>query len=255
VNAARRRRAARLAAGLSALLALVSLHRVGLLDPGAVRRGFANVVVFAGDLFPPATEPMPRLAWALLETVEIAFAGTALGFLLALPAASLAARNLCPPAVTVPVRFVLDAVRTVPSLLWAIVFVVAFGLGPAAGALGIAAYTLGYLGKLLSEVLEGVDDEVLEAVASVGCGRAQLLRFALLPEAANGIVSQLLFVFEYNVRASSILGFVGAGGIGFYMMGYLQLLQYRNLMAALVLTLALVVAIDAASAWLRRTVL
>jgi phosphonate transport system permease protein len=157
--------------------------------------------------------------------------------------------------VNAPVRFFLHCVRTVPTLLWALVFVVAFGLGPVAGALGIAFYTLGYLGKLLSEAFEGVDGEVLEAVRGVGCNRLQLLRYALLPEAANAMLSQLLFVFEYNVRASTILGFVGAGGIGFYMIGYVQMLQYRSLTTALVLTLLAVIAIDQASAWIRRSVI
>jgi phosphonate transport system permease protein len=92
----------------------------------------------------------------------------------------------------------------VPALFWAIVFVVAVGLGPAAGTLAVTLYSLGYLGNLLYETFEGVDPEVVEAVRSVGCGRAQLARYALLPEAANGILAQLLFMFEYNVRASSI---------------------------------------------------
>ena len=198
---------------------------------------------------------LPTVARAMLETLQIAFVGTALGFILALPLALAASPILFGRAVAGVVRLLLAFVRTVPALLWAIVFVVAVGLGPAAGALGVALYSLGYMGKLFYETFEGVDPEVLEAARGVGASRLQLARYALLPEAANGVLAQLLFMFEYNVRASSIMGFVGAGGIGFYLLGYIQLLQYDNLMTALLVTFAVVVLIDRLSARLRRTVL
>jgi phosphonate transport system permease protein len=111
------------------------------------------------------------------------------------------------------------------------------------------------MGKLFYETFEGVDPEVLEAARGVGANRLQLARFALIPEAANAVLAQLLFMFEYNVRASSIMGFVGAGGIGFYLLGYIQLLQYDNLTTALLVTFVAVVLIDRLSARLRRTVL
>jgi phosphonate transport system permease protein len=239
-----RRAAALLACAAFGLLAAATMADLGLLDVERLRRGALNMRDFTGGLFPPAAEPLPDLWPAMLETLQIAYVGTALGFVAALPLALLATRTLFGPRVTGPVRVLLAGVRTIPALLWAVLFVVAFGLGPAAGALGIAAYTLGYLGKLLYEAFDGVDGEVMEAVWSVGCNRLQLARYALLPEAANQILSQLLFVFEYNVRASSIMGFVGAGGIGFHMLGYLQLLQYRSLLTAVLLTLGVVLAID-----------
>ena len=230
---------------------LWSMADMGLLNPAVVGKGIRNTVIFAGGLFPPPADVVPVLAGAMVETIQIALVGTSLGFAAALPLGLLGASTLFGRTVTWPLRFIMGAIRTVPSLLWALIFVVAFGLGPAAGALGIAAYTLGYLGKLFYELFEGVDREVIEAVRSAGCNRLQLMRYVLLPEAANAIVSQLLFVFEYNVRASSILGFVGAGGIGFYMLGYVQLLQYRNLMTALLMTFAVVLAIDRLSFYLR----
>jgi len=229
----------------------VSLRNVGLLDADRVRRGLHNAGIFLGDLFPPELDVLPEVSRALLETTQIAFAGTALGFLVALPLALLASRTLAPPLVTVPVKLLLAFVRTVPAILWAIVFVVAVGLGPAAGTLGVALYSVGYLGKVFYELFEGSDPEVMEAVRGVGAGRLQLARHAILPEAANGLVSQLLFMFEYNVRASSIMGFVGAGGIGYYLLGYVQLLEYRSLLTAVLVTLIVVVAIDRASAGIR----
>ncbi len=245
----------RVLAVVLAVALAIALADVGLLDAGRVTRGVRNLGEFAALLFPPDPSTLPTLAEAMLETVEIAFIGTAIGFALALPLALLASPALFGPSVTGPVKLVLAAVRTVPSLFWAILFVVAVGLGPAAGALGVALYSLGYLGKLLYETFDGVDPEVMEAVRSVGASRAQLASYALLPEAANGVIAQLLFMFEYNVRASSIMGFVGAGGIGFYLLGYLQLLRYDLLLTALLVTLLVVVAIDRASALLRRAFL
>lgn len=237
--------------GLGLLLA-VSLARVGLLDGGRLGRGIRNLAEFGIGLFPPDPSSLPTLSGAMLETLEMAFVGTALGTALALPLALLASPVLFGPAVTGPVKLVLAVVRTVPSLFWAIVFVVAVGLGPAAGTLAVALYSLGYLGKLLYETFDAVDPEVIEAIRGAGAGRLQLARYAVIPEAANGILAQVLFMFEYNVRASSIMGFVGAGGIGYYLLGYMQLLRYDLLLSALLVTLVVVIAIDRASALIRR---
>lgn len=249
------RGAGRVVLGILLIAFGFALGDVGLLDLGRLGRGLRNLGELARALFPPDPSTLPTLAQAMLETIEIAFVGTALGSLLAVPLALLASPLLFGPAVTAPVKLLLAAVRTVPALFWAIVFVVLVGLGPAAGALALALYSLGYLGKLLYETFEGVDPEVVEAVKSVGASRAQLARYAVLPEAANGILAQLLFMFEYNVRASSILGFVGAGGIGFYLIGYLELLRYDRLLSGLLLTLAVVILIDRLSALVRRTFL
>lgn len=247
-----RRYRGRIVGALLLALLVLAVADVGLLDAGRLARGVRNVGEFVAALFPPDPSSLPTLLEAMLETIEIAFVGTAIGFALALPLSLAASPVLFGPKVTAPVKVVLAAVRTVPSLFWAIVFVVAVGLGPGAGALGVALYSLGYLGKLLYETFDGVDPEVVEAVRSVGASRSQLARYAIIPEAANGILAQLLFMFEYNVRASSIMGFVGAGGIGYFILVYLQLLRYDLLLTALLLTLAVVVVIDRASSVVRR---
>jgi phosphonate transport system permease protein len=242
----------RFVALLLVLLLLAALGNFGLLDGERLTRGAQNIGILVGDMFPPDTSVLPTLTEAMLETLQIAFAGTMLGFIAALPLALATSERLVHPTVAVAVKFLLAFVRTVPSLLWALIFVVAVGLGPGAGTLGVALYSVGYLGKILSETFEGVDPEVVEAVRGVGGGPLQLVRYALLPEAANSVLAQLLFMFDYNVRASSVLGFVGAGGIGFYMVGYLQVLQYSRLITALLVTLAVVVVIDQLSAVVRR---
>jgi len=235
--------------------AVVSLYRMSLLDPSVLWPAAQRLAGFVRSLFPPEWDVLRTLLDAMRETIEIAFVGTLLGFLIALPLAFVATRTLFPPVVTGSARLLFGAVRTIPSLLWAVIFVIGFGLGPAAGALGVALYSVGYLGKLFYEAFEAVDAEVLEAVRSVAKNRLQLMVYAVLPESANAVLSQLFFMFEYNIRASSIMGFVGAGGIGFYILGYIQLLQYQNLFTALIVTFVVVMAVDYLSARVRALVL
>lgn len=182
----------------------------------------------------------------------MAYVGTLLGALVAIPFAVLATRTITGRVASGLVRTLLAAVRTIPSLLWALLFIVMVGLGPLPGTLGIAAYTVGYLGKLYYEAFEGVDPEVLEAVRATGASRWLLARHGVLPEAANPLLSQLLFIFEYNVRASSIMGLVGAGGIGFYIWEHFQSFRYKALATDLLLLFGLVLLIDFVSGRVRR---
>lgn len=206
----------------------------------------------AKESVPPDTGVLSTITGALGETIEMALAGTLLGFFLALPLSLLGTSALSPAGVILPVRLLVAVVRTIPSLVWAILFVIVIGLGPLSGTLGIAVYTLGYLAKLYSEFFDATDPEILEAVRGTGASRLQLARFVVWPEAANAVISQLLFMVEYNIRASSILGFVGAGGIGFYIQAYVQTLQYDRLLMVLILLLLVVLALDVISAGVRR---
>lgn len=222
---------------------LLTTWRLGF-DLTLLRRGFSNLWEFSHDLFPPDWSVLGRTGEALLETIAIAFSGTALGLMLALPSAVVASPLVTNRYVAAAMRLLLAGFRTIPALLWAVLMVIGFGLGPPAGALAIAFYTTGYLGKLFVDTLDGVDKEVVEAVQAIGVRRVLLARYALLPEASHGLIAQALFVFEYNVRSSAILGFVGAGGIGFYMLGYVQSLAYDRLMTTLIITFAAVVLIE-----------
>lgn len=225
-------------------LSSVSLFNLGLFDSHRLFHAAKNLMQFFLEIFPPKLEILPTLIRAIWETIQISFTGTILGFLMSLPLAFLGAHNLFGRSITATVRLIVGGIRTVPSILFGVIFVIAFGLGPTAGTLGVAFYTIGYLAKLYYEAFEAVDIEVIEAVNSTGCNRLQLFRFAILPETANTIISQLLFMFEYNIRASTIMGFVGAGGIGYYMVGYVQMLQYKHLLTTLILTFLVVMIID-----------
>jgi len=231
---------------------LAALAHLGFFDGQRLARGFRNLRILGSEMIPPDMGILPTAGAALWETVEMSFAGTLLGFLAALPLSIFGTRRLFSSWVAHIARFVAASIRTIPVLLWAIVFVILFGLGPLAGTFGIAAYTVGYLAKIYADLFEGTDPEILEAVGSTGASRLQLVRFVFLPEGANALLTQLLFMLEYNIRASSILGFVGAGGLGFVMQVYLQTLEYRRLASVLLLILVVVLAMDGLSAWIRK---
>jgi phosphonate transport system permease protein len=240
---------------VAAIIALVLgtvLSHLGFFDAERLLKGLRNVRILTSDMIPPDLSVLPVAGSALWETVEMSFAGTLLGFLASLPLSVLGTRNLFHPLLSRMARFIAAAVRTIPALLWAIIFVIIIGLGPLAGTFGIAAYTVGYLAKIYADLFEGTDPEVLEAVASTGASKLHLVRFVYFPEGANAILTQLLFMLEYNIRASSILGFVGAGGLGFVMQVYLQTLEYRRLATVLLLILGVVLTMDGISAWLRK---
>jgi len=236
---------------LMILLAIV-LAEFGFFDGARLLRGLRNLGILTSEMIPPDTGVLPVAGKALWETVQMSFAGTLLGFIASLPLSVLGTRHLFSPLVSGAARFAAAAIRTIPVLLWAIIFVILVGLGPLAGTLGIGAYTVGYLAKIYADLFEGTDPEVIEAVQSTGASKLHLVRFVFLPEGANAILTQLLFMLEYNVRASSILGFVGAGGIGFVMQIYLQTLEYRRLATVLLLILVVVLAMDGLSAWMRK---
>lgn len=232
---------------LSAVLA-----HLGFFDRDRLARGLRNLGILGSEMVPPDMSVLPTAGAALWETVEMSFAGTLLGFIASLPLSILGTRHLFSTWISGLARFVAAGIRTVPVLLWAIVFVILVGLGPLAGTFGIAAYTVGYLAKIYADLFEGTDPEIKEAVQSTGASKLQLVRYVIMPESANAILAQVLFMLEYNIRASSILGFVGAGGLGLVIQIYLQNLDYRRLATVLLLVLVIVLVMDGLSAWLRK---
>ena len=214
-------------------------------------RGLSNIGIFLNDAVPPDLSVLSLAGVALLETLEIAFLGTLLGAAFALPLAVFASRNIFGLNISAPTRLFLSAIRSLPALLWAVIFVIVVGLGPQAGVFAIASYTVGYLGKLAYEAIEGMPQGPIEAMTAMGANKVQLIWFVVLPQSANAIISQVLFLFEYNVRASSILGFVGAGGIGLYIRGYLKFLEYDKVLTLLIVIFLTVLVLDILSVLLR----
>ncbi|MBN9455416.1 MAG: phosphonate ABC transporter, permease protein PhnE [Bosea sp. (in: a-proteobacteria)] len=217
--------------------------------------GLGNLGSFVVLMLPPNPGSWARaliFVKALFETVAIAFMGTVLAATLALPLGFLAARNVVANRIVhFLARRSLDMVRGVDALIWALIWINVVGLGPFAGMLAIMTSDLGSFGKLYSEAIEAADRKPVEGVASVGGGRAHEIRFGLLPQVLPVIASQVLYFIESNTRSSTIIGIVGAGGIGLYLSETIRTLEWQQTSFLILLILVAVSAIDFLSNKLR----
>jgi phosphonate transport system permease protein len=227
------------------LLAGACLVRLQI-DFGALFSGISKLGWLAGLMWPPsAQEHLPAFLGALAETLGMAFLGVLLASLVALPMAALAARSVSPtPLLRSLTRRFLDLLRGIDVLIWAMVFVSAVGLGPFAGVLAIAIGETGVLGKLFADALDDVDRGVRNSVRATGAGRLGILRFASFPQAFPVMANQALYYFESNVRSATILGIVGAGGIGFQLADRIRMNEWQQVAALIVLILFAVIVID-----------
>ncbi len=191
----------------------------------------------------------------VLESVYIAWIGTVIGAVISLPLSFLAASNVTPRIVRLPMRQLFNAIRSVPELIVAVILLGVTGLGPWAGALAIGLHSVGTLGKLSSEAIESIDAGPIEAVDAVGGRWVSAMRWAVLPQILPVVVSYWLFRFEINVRASAVLGMIGAGGIGAELVAQLNFRNFPEVGAVLLITIITVVTIDLLSSALRRRII
>jgi phosphonate transport system permease protein len=215
--------------------------------------GLRQLAWFLAAMFPP--EPGGHLVTylnALGETLAIAFLGTLLGAVLALPLGVLAARNVIPSAfLRLPIKRFFDAVRGVDTLIWALIWINVVGLGPFAGVLAIATSDFGALGKLFAEIIESTDSKEQEGVRAAGGRRLAEVRFGLLPRVLPVIAGQILYFIESNTRSATIIGVVGAGGIGLHLSEQIRVLEWKQVSFLILLILISVAAIDFISGKLR----
>ncbi len=191
----------------------------------------------------------------ILESVYIAWVGTIIGAALSLPLAFLAAHNVAPRWVRVPIRQLFNAIRAVPELILAVIFIPITGLGAWAGTMAIGIHSIGTLGKWAAESIESIDDGPIEAVEACGGRWASEMRWAVLPQVMPNIASYWLFRFEINVRASAVLGMIGAGGVGSELVLHLSFRNFPAACAVLLMTITVVLTIDTVSAAVRRRII
>lgn len=254
--------------GLIALLAIglagFSLYGVDF-DLVALLSGAAPIERFVAEMFPPdvSAATLRVTGRGLVETFQMSLLGALLGALVALPlaalgtadAATIGASRTARLTGALPyhaARLVLNVFRSIPDILWALVFVVALGLGPFPGMLALAVHSAGVLGKLFSETLEGVPERPVSALRAIGATRLQRLLFGRLPQAASACGSLTLYQWECNIRSATILGFVGAGGIGQEILVAMNLFDYPKVATLVGATVLAVLAVDRLSAALRR---
>lgn len=221
--------------------------------PGAFQ-DWRNMITFVRGMFPPRWDLLPDVLTAMGRTVAIAFLGTLLAFLVGFPLSFLAARNVGPRWAGAAVRAFLAGTRALPEVIWALVFLVAFGLGDVSGVIALAVHNLGILGKLIGETLEAAPPGPREAVAASGAPYASVVWFGILPWAQPTILSHTCFRFECNIRTATVLGVVGAGGIGKMLELHKAMFQYDAMLMDTLGILALVLLADALGARLRRAV-
>jgi phosphonate transport system permease protein len=220
-------------------------------DPVRLARGIPWMLDFFRRMLPPDLTVLPAALLGAVKTVEIALLGTAVAAIAALPLGFISARNVASPALFYPARAVLNFFRSVDTLVYALVFVAAVGLGPFPGVLAVIAYTTTSLAKLYSEAIEGIERGPVDAITATGATRLQVLRYGVLPQVLPLFLSYVLYRLESNIRAATVLGFVGAGGIGFYLQTYLRMIDYPAASTVLLVTVAMVMVVDAVSSRLR----
>lgn len=218
---------------------------------GRMVEGLPFMWDFLRRMVPPDPSVLGNAIRGAIQTIQIAIVGTVVAAVLALPVGFAAARNAAPRWLFYTSRLLLNAFRAVDTLVYALFFVAAVGLGPFPGVLAVIVYTATVLAKLYSEAIEAIEPGPVEAVRATGATSLQVLRWGVLPQLVPQFLSFTLYRFETNIRAAAVLGFVGAGGIGFYVQTYLRLLNYPAAASVLLVLVGLVMVVDFASSRLR----
>lgn len=238
------------------IVAAVAIFAYGLVDldfsPSRFAAGLSQLGWISMMMVPPDPgTSLPIYLKALGETLSIALLGTTLAAIFALPVSLLAARNIVPNIFRFPVRRFLDCIRGVDTLIWALVWINVVGLGPFAGVLAIAVSDFGAFGKLFSEAIEGADQKQVEGVRASGGSALHEIRFGLLPQVLPVIAGQVLYFIESNTRSATIIGIVGAGGIGLQLAEQIRVLEWQKVSFLILMILVAVAAIDFISGKLR----
>lgn len=239
--------------GLVLVIVLVCSYYVGLFDLPRLADGVPSILGLAGEMFPPDFSQAANWVTPLFDTVAMSIAGTALAVSLSLPLAFLAARNTTPhPIIYQVARGILNALRAVPELIMGILFVAAVGFGALPGVLALGLHSVGMVGKFFAEAIEHVDEAPVEAARAAGATHLQVILHGVFPQVLPQMADISIYRWEYNFRASTVMGMVGAGGIGFELMGSLRIMQYQDVSALLIIILVMVTMVDSFSGYLRK---
>ncbi|RLV56666.1 phosphonate ABC transporter, permease protein PhnE [Aeromicrobium phragmitis] len=216
--------------------------------------GASHMGEFLTRLFPPDFSKFGLIVELLIETLQMAIVGTALGAILSLIMAFGAASTIAPRWLYYPCRWTMNVIRSLPDLVIALMFVSAVGLGPFAGILAMTVGSIGSIGKVFAEAMEAVDRGPIVAMEAVGASKRQVIQYGIVPQALPMLTSYTLLLFEGNVRGATILGLVGAGGIGLELTTAMNRYEYGHLCAMVICIVVLVTIIDQASAIIRRKI-
>lgn len=233
-------------------LTVVAMSLTGLLDPRRFADAWPAIKQLSSEMFPPDFKRYHSWLRPLADTLAMSIAGTALAVTLSLPLALFAARNTTPNQIAYrATRAILNLLRSIPELIMGIIFVAMVGFGALPGVLAVGLHSVGMMGKFFAESIEHVDPKPVEAARATGASSFQVIWHAVLPQAMPQLADTTIYRWEYNFRASTVLGAVGAGGIGFELIAALRVLEYAQVSAILICILVCVTIVDGIGAALR----
>jgi phosphonate transport system permease protein len=249
----RRTRNLALTGAMAVLVIGAAFYYAGALDLRRYADAIPTILTLARDAMPPDFSRWANWGKPLLETLSMSVAGTVLGAVAAPPLGALAARNVVRRMwIGGPVRLFLNVLRSIPGLIWGVLYVAAVGFGPLPGILALATHSAGMLGKFYAETLEHVEPGPGDALRSQGVSRLGVLRFSVLPQILPRLADVTFYRWEHNLRAATTLGVVGAGGLGLEIITAFHLFEYREAAALIIVLLGLVIVINLAGAFVRR---
>lgn len=218
-------------------------------------QGIPHMTDFVGRMFPPDITHLGKFLLKAIETLQMAIVGSTIGAIIALPLSFLAARNIMPNKfVYHSIRTIFDLFRGINEIVLGLIFVSMVGLGPFPGVLALAAHVTGALGRYFSESIETVDPEVIKAIISTGANKVQVIARGIFPQAKPLFINYMLYYLENNFRAATVLGLVGAGGIGMELITSMRLFKNQEVLTILIIMVSMVLIIDRFSAYIRKKI-
>jgi len=246
------KRTAALVAAVLLVIGYAGFH-VGLFDAERISQGIPDIIDLFAESLPPNFSSWQDWMDPLLDTLMMSIAGTAMAVLISVPLGILGASNTSPNQVVYRIaRVIMNTLRSVPELIMGIIFVAAVGFGALPGVLALGFHSVGMVAKFIAEAIEHVDEGPVEATRAAGASRLQAITHGVIPQVLPQIADVTIYRWEYNFRASTVMGMVGAGGIGFELMSSLRLMQYQEVMAILLVILLMVTLVDGIGAQFRR---
>tara|TARA_R110001599_G_scaffold171353_1_gene362179 strand:+ start:175934 stop:176731 length:798 start_codon:yes stop_codon:yes gene_type:complete len=228
-------------------------YYVDLFNGERLAEGVPSLISLVGEMFPPNFSQFPTWIKPLADTLAMSIAGTSIAVMLSVPLGFFAARNTSPhPFVYYFARSLLNGLRSIPELIMGIIFVAAVGFGALPGVLALALHSVGMVAKFFAEAIEHTDQAPIEAARAAGCSPLQVIFHGVLPQVLPQMADTAIYRWEYNFRASTVMGMVGAGGIGFELIGSLRIMQYQEVSSILIVILSMVTLVDGFSGYLRK---
>jgi len=251
-NETRIKRTAALVAAVLLIIFYAGYH-VGLFDAERIGQGIPDIIDLIAESLPPDFTDWQDWLMPLADTLAMSIAGTAIAVLISIPLAVLGARNTTPNRITYQIaRGIMNSLRAVPELIMGIMFVAAVGFGALPGVLALGFHSVGMVAKFIAEGIEHVDEGPVEATRAAGATSLQSISHGVIPQVLPQIADVTIYRWEYNFRASTVMGMVGAGGIGFELMSSLRLMHYQQVMALLIVVLVMVTLVDGCGSRLRK---